>query len=387
MNGSGKSMELMAYCPACESASIGILATYDSFPAILFPIEEGKRESVREAPLESYCCEDCGHIFLNRIDRTFAESLYKDYYYLYPFKNLESMQGPYRDPFDRVAAIFLKPKTASLLEIGCDNVEQIRPFLARGYACTAINPGAAPDETVRFVDGFYGSTPLEGRFDYVVSRFNLEHILDLGAFFRALENNLAPRGVAIVQVPNVESFLKMGMLNVLAHEHPHYFCQRSLLALIRRQGYEVMHISSPDEPSLICVFTKPARSYDPRLLVRNASDSLSDLRDVIKNSEGDVVLYGAGLSLSGLLYSGKLDPESMRKVRIIDDNPMLQGLFMPNTRLSITNADNGGIPDGSMVVLTLNEQYHGKVIGKLKDLGAKCHIMAITEKGLVDVSG
>ncbi len=371
-------------CPACGLTAAEPLLSYDSFPAILFPIESEKKDSVRTSPLASAACAECGHVFLTHIDLDFNNSLYRDYYYLYPYKQLESMQGPYRDPFAKVADIFLKGG-ATLLEVGCESVEQIQPFLDRGYACTAINPGALPDERVRFIDGFYGSTELAESFDVVVSRFNLEHIVDLEAFFTALRKNLNPGGVAIVQVPNMEYFLGSGMLNVFAHEHPQYFCRASLLALVRRHGYDVRHISEPDSPSLICVFGSAERTYEPRGLLAGTSTALAALRRVITEASGEVVLYGAGLSLTGLLYASKLEPGLLEKVRVVDDNPILHGRYMPNTPLSVSNPADLRLSESATVVLTLSEQYHGRVLAKLKQAGAKCRIVAITSKGLVNV--
>lgn len=377
----------MNSCPTCGSKNVTIISDLKSIPLILFPINAAQRDVVREAQLQSYCCSNCCHIFQFSQDEEFVVNLYKDYYHLYPFKDLESMQAPYREPFQKVVDIFLKKQNATLLEVGCDNVEQIQPFLARGYSCTAINPGAHYAEAVNFIDGFYGTTTVNGKFDYVISRFNLEHISDFEVFFNALRLNLSSGGLVIVQVPNAEYFLNMGVLHIFAHEHHHYFCQASLLALIKHHDYEVVHISSQDEPSLICIFReKVSLKYNPRRLTSTASKSLNDLRQIIKYANTRIFLYGASLSLCGLLYAeGRADNESWANITVIDDNPKVEGRYMPNTHLEIVSLEKTHIPEDSIVVLVLNEIYHERVLKRLKSKGVKCRIMAITNGGIVDV--
>jgi len=117
-------------CPACGSSEIFQLTTITQFPAIIFPVEKPNCHSVRVAPLCTQTCQTCGHLFLNNVDTCFSESVYTDYYHVYPYKNLESMRGPYREPFDKIMRMYFHPKAASLLEIGCDSVDQMECFLA-----------------------------------------------------------------------------------------------------------------------------------------------------------------------------------------------------------------------------------------------------------------
>ena len=80
-------------CPACGSIDLEIFRTLNSFPAILFPIEKEKWNTVSASPIQSSVCNECGHIFLNQIDKLFSDNIYKNYYYLYPYKGLESMRS------------------------------------------------------------------------------------------------------------------------------------------------------------------------------------------------------------------------------------------------------------------------------------------------------
>jgi len=384
MNNSTQGILFFDACPACGSSEIVPFHSYTRFPAIIFPIEEYKRHDVDSLPLESFCCTSCGHIFLNRINTDFNCKLYHEYYYLYPFNELESMQQPYRQPFDRVASIYLQKGAATLLEIGCDNVSHMQSWLDLGFCCTAINPGAVNDKRVRFIDGFYGDIELKEQFDYVISRFNLEHILDFRKFFNALKRNLSPSGTAIIQVPNAEQFLASGVLSIFAHEHPHYFCQKSLLALIRRYGFEVLHISKRNEPSLICVFSYPGEQYEPRIYLHEITKNLGELEQILKSSP-ETVLYGAGLSVAGLIYSGNIDESALAKIKLIDDNPLLWGRFMPNTNIRVVSPEEVNFNEVSTIILMLSEQYHKNVLAKSYLQGFNGRILALTRNGLINV--
>ncbi|GAX61877.1 SAM-dependent methyltransferase [Candidatus Scalindua japonica] len=386
----GTKMNILRYkqCPACGASDIFAFYNYLELPAILFPINANKCDTVRKHPLVSYCCNECEHIFLNEIEQKFTKSIYEDYYYLYPFKNLESMQQPYREPFDRVVDLYLRKKSAALLEIGCDNVEQLEQFLKRGYDCTAINPGATQHNLVEFIDGFYGVTKLDKKFDYVISRFNLEHIIKFDDFFNALSDNLMPTGVAIAQVPNVEYFLKAGMLNVFAHEHPHYFCKTSLLILVRRYGFEVEFINGDIDPSLICVFSKRNQKYNPLQYLNVSLHTLVELQRVIQNACEKVVLYGAGLSLTGLLYSNTFSPELLQKIVVVDDNRFLWGKYMPNTSVQIMSPKEIELHTHSLIILVLGQQYHNAVYQRLiNEERYQGKLMAISYGGLNEYKG
>ncbi|MES1976551.1 MAG: class I SAM-dependent methyltransferase [Pseudomonadota bacterium] len=375
-------MSLVSYqcCPACMSDDIEKLEAYDAFPAILWPIEAEKRHTVSAARITAWMCNACHHVFLNDIDEDFARKLYEDYYYLYPFKNLESLQAPYREAFDGVANLFFKNK-GTLLEIGCDDITQMKPFLDRGLLCSAINPGAKSSEHIHFIDGFYGSTTVPDSFDYVVSRFNLEHIVHLDTFFEALHKNLREDGLAIIQVPNIQLLAKAGMLNILAHEHPHYFCRQSLQALLSRRGYEILYLSRDDEASLICAFGRSSKGYEPKSLKSGASTML-EFAPFMQQHEGQkVFIYGVSMSLTGLLYSKAVDASAFSEVTVIDDNPLLHGKYMPLTDMKIVPVDKAGLQSESVVLLSLNPIYFPPVIERLKRLGVQKNIFAVSDRG------
>ncbi len=377
-------------CPACGSIDLEIFRTLNSFPAILFPIEKEKWNTVSASPIQSSVCNECGHIFLNQIDKLFSDNIYKNYYYLYPYKGLESMRSAYRESFEKVAGIYLSKKNKStLLEIGCESVDQMKLFVDFGCLCTAINPGAKPNDKVKFINGFYGTDKINKKFDYIISRFNLEHIIDCKVFFSNLKENLKSNGIIMVQVPNIEFFFSLGILNIFAHEHPHYFCKSSLLAMINRYGFEMLYISKSDEPSLICVFALPIdrNHYKPQQALSATLKVISNLKELINNAPDNVILYGAGLSLAALIYDEYVDQKLMSKIHLVDDNPILSGRYMPNTKLKVILSSEMVVRPDTIIILMLSAQYHAVLLPRLKAKYSKNLIYVIVKEGLIKVNG
>lgn len=372
-------------CPACNSGAVSVFQTL-SLPAILFPIEKEKRNEVPMRQLRAMFCDDCGHVYQSEIDPLFSEKIYTDYYYLYPFDQLESMQLAYRSPFEEVARLYLNGgQEKTLLEIGCGSPQQMEFFLNLNCCCTAINPGAQPHPRVEFIDGFYGQVKLARTFDVIVSRFNLEHILDCDTFFSCLHENTHENSLVMVQVPNAEYFLENGVLNVLAHEHPHCFCRRSLIALVERSGFQIVHLSKADEPSVICLFS-PAHdknTYHPAEHRARHRVMETEVKKLIRSAPERVVLYGASLSLTSILYGGGLEPDLLEKILVVDDNPMLWGRFMPNTPVEIVSPDRMDTVPDAIIILLLSHHYHAGLIPRLRKRNPGNQIYAVSGNGVI----
>ena len=320
-------------------------------------------------------CDKCDHLFLTAIDTAFNEQLYANYYYLYPYSNLESMERAYRQPFERVFHFFTGESSIgkTLLEIGCSSHEQLALFQTKGFQCTGISPGADVVRSECLIDGFYEAVPFPSQFDCVVSRFNLEHVIDLEIFLNKVRTELSPDGLLFVQVPNVHAFLAGGMIGVFAHEHPHYFSRRSLSEVLERAGFEIELIqSSVLEPSIIAVARKrdvSLRNTDLTLRNREFANSVIDL---MRNDEdANFVFYGAGLSLCTLLYMDRRICEFEGRMHIVDDNPQLLGKCMPNTNLAILPLNAVSNPKNSVLFVFLNGIYHQNLLPRAQQLGFK----------------
>lgn len=355
-------------CPACASSSVAPLSRTEKAPAILFPIEKAKRHEVATDDIVTSTCLECGHVYLSELDLEFNAKLYGEYYYLYPFSALESMNAHYREPFTKVFDLFIGSEGdgRSLLEIGCSDERQFDSFLNSGFSCVGVSPGAQSSARVEMIDAFYEQLELGRTFDVVVSRFNLEHIIQPSQYLEKIFAELSTGGRFVVQVPNFEYYVESGILFPYAHEHPQYFTAKSLRRALESAGFQVSALLGHDGLSLIAVAEKPSCTWNARERLQVTSDVLAATVDeILALPQHKVVFYGAGLSLIGMLYSdGRLSAAS-KKIRVVDDNSILHGRFMPRTDLEIEGFSPDVIDADTVVILALNPIYHQAVAAKV----------------------
>ena len=358
-------------CPCCKSKSISNLFETKCFPAILFPIEKEKSLSVHAEPLLVFSCVNCDHLFLNNINVEFNRNLYRDYYYLYPYSNLETMGAPYRIPFNNVFSLFSYAENSNkrLLEIGCSNIRQLDAFKDLGFVCTGISPGADKDYSSALIDGFYEDTEIEESYDVIVSRFNLEHIIDLNKFLRKVYEDLSEDGLFFIQVPNARSFLANGVINVFAHEHPHYFSRTSLKAILLNHGFDIECMKATDnDASIIAVVRKSKKDIlmaGQFAINMGYVDAINNI--ITDHPDADLYFYGAGLSLTGLLYLDDRILMHQDRVHVVDDNELLHGRLMPNTDIQIrAPIFSLNRRKSRILFITLSHVYHQVIIEKIK---------------------
>lgn len=352
----------------------------------MFPIEIEKHERVPFRQINASLCSCCNHIFLNEINEETNKKIYSDYYYLYPFNNLESMNSCYRIPFEEFFKyIFnnININRAELLEIGCSNSNQLDIFNNYGFNCTGISPGIEPSDKFKMIDDYYEKHIFSEKFDVIVSRFNLEHIIDLDVFINKTMTDLNDNGKLVIQVPNVDFFLNCGVLNIFAHEHVHYFCSSSITALFERMNYSIEACNFSQTPSLILTVGKRVEKYNPNSNITKNFETIEQIKRLIIAHNGRVIFYGAGLSLAAILYEIDRDILTKKEIIIFDDNPILNNLVMPGTTIKIINYDPQKITKNTLFFLTLSSIYHKKIINKMDT--NSCRIIAINNKGLFEV--
>lgn len=355
-------------CPACGSSSVKNLSRTEKIPAILFPIEKDKRNDVANDDIVIASCQECGHVFLSELDLEFNSRLYGDYYYLYPFSALESMNAHYREPFTQVFDLFVGHDGGgrSLLEIGCSDERQFDAFINGGFSCVGVSPGAHPSSRVEMVDAFYEQLDLNRTFDVIVSRFNLEHIVRPLQYLEKVFAELSPGGRFVVQVPNFEYYVETGILFPYAHEHPQYFTAKSLRCALESAGFQLGALLGRDGLSLIAVAEKPNPTWNACERLQATADVLTmTVDEILAFPQRKVVFYGAGLSLIGMLYADGRLSAAAQDIRVVDDNAILHGRYMPGTDIEVESFSPSLIDADTAVILALNPAYHSKVAGKV----------------------
>ena len=373
-------------CPVCGSVHIRHVETLTDYPAIVFPVDSETIETIDTKDLLIYVCDGCSHIFQRQVDDIFNEKIYTDYYRFYPYSNIECFVEHYRKPFENVM-IYLQTemkKKNRLLEIGVSSSAQLDFFKKTGFEPLGITPQTIEEENI--VSSFYEEYDFREKFNVIVSRFNLEHIVNLGIFMEKVAHDLEENGLFVVQVPNTSDFINENILNFYAHEHIHYFNKKSLASLFERYGFSIEVLVEHNSPSIIIVGRNSSRSdlslenYKRRVV--DTEDKIAKILDTHKNR---VVLYGASLSLTKLIYGKCLKSFKESDLLIIDDNPIIEGMYMPLFHKEITPFNKADIREGDIIILTLNAIYHEVVIKKIRANGFKNKVYCINHNGLEEV--
>src|SRR5258705_153232 len=80
------------------------------------------------------------------------------------------------------------------------------------------------------------------QFDVVVSRQVVEHIPEPMAFLQALRAQLAPRGVAYLEIPSAEYIEQTRSVVDFHYPHVHYYRRDEFQTLLARAGFEVIEV-------------------------------------------------------------------------------------------------------------------------------------------------
>jgi SAM-dependent methyltransferase len=371
-------------CPACQSKAVVFIHKIEKLPAILFPVDLTQTHEVPLRPIKLYECENCRHLFQSHWDDAFIKLIYEEWYCYYPFLSGESMVGSYRKPFEDFMVDVLgggiKHENTSLLEIGCGNETQLEIFLEFGLNVTSINPTIPLSRKVKFIQGYYGSTIINGRFDIIVSRFSLEHVTNVSLFFSELRNNLNENGSAIIQVPNAQYSIQSGLLNIFAHEHIHYFNLISLTAMANANGFVVAKIHGVDGPSLICKLVRK-KSVGVREYIEKSSQTAEAVISLIRQANEKVLIYGAGMSMSKMLYEADLLP-FQDKLVLVDDNRCVDGKAMPGMDIPIQDFSVRSLENISDIIVTLNPIYQKSILEKITLCSPNVNVFKIDRNGL-----
>ena len=177
-------MKQLKKCPICSSEKTAQVKIIDKYPAIIFPVDNFSK--IETKTLSIFCCQNCSHVFQCGIDSDFNERIYTEYYKYYPYSGVECFIECYRKPFERIfSTIENKTKGASLLEIGVSTSEQLDYFVNLGYKAVGITPQVVESNDI--ISSFYEEHSFKQKFDVIVSRFNLEHIVDLNHFMEKVK--------------------------------------------------------------------------------------------------------------------------------------------------------------------------------------------------------
>ena len=380
------------HCRLCHSNDLRRIIDLGEMP-IAHRLLRNRDEPEERFPFEVWACGDCGlPQIVKPID---PDILYRQFNY-----NFSSWKPEPHQP-DELDTIAKFTQHRSVFEIGCNDglfMEKLRERGAKVLVGVEPNPVSGKIARERGIKVYpdmispalcRDAVSHAGKFDLVVSRQVLEHIVDFENFFTCVKLVLREDGLLFIDVPDFAPGSSVGDLSVLWEEHVSYFTEATLLALLARHGFEAVSVKkydfsggslaiaarlaeekmkAPIAPAGVGErFGKRAREYGARLRPLLA-----------KAREGgmQVAIYGAGCRACTFTNAHEL--ADLIELSI-DDQKERQGMFLPGTRIPIRSPEDLHAKSAPLVcLLAVNHENEAKVSARLRaNLTRPVHLVSI----------
>jgi len=344
-------------------------------------------------PFEVWACGDCGlPQIVKPID---PDILYRQFNY-----NFSSWKPEPHQP-DELDTIAKFTQHRSVFEIGCNDglfMEKLRERGAKVLVGVEPNPVSGKIARERGIKVYpdmispalcRDAVSHAGKFNLVVSRQVLEHIVDFENFFTCVKLVLREDGLLFIDVPDFAPGSSVGDLSVLWEEHVSYFTEATLLALLARHGFEAVSVKKYDFSGgslAIAARLAEEKMKAPIALAgvgerfgKRAREYGARLRPALAKAREDgmqVAIYGAGCRACTFTNAHEL--ADLIELSI-DDQKERQGMFLPGTRIPIRSPEDLHAKSAPLVcLLAVNHENEAKVSARLQEnLKRPLHLVSI----------
>ena len=379
-------------CRLCHSTDLRPVINLGNMP-IAHRLLHAKGEQEERFPFEVFACGSCGlPQIVSPID---PEILYRQFNY-----NFSSWKPEPHQP-DELDTIGKFTRHESVFEIGCNDGLFMAKLRERG---AKVMVGVEPNPISGKIAGERGikvypdmlspalcrdAVASSGKFDLVVARQVLEHLVDFENFFECVKLVLRDDGLLFIDVPDFAPGSAVGDVSVLWEEHVSYFTEPTLLALLARHGFEPLSVKKYNFSggSLAVAARRAAGATTSPTgssgvgekfgqLARRYGERLRPLLSRARTSGAEVAIYGAGCRACTFTNSHGMAELIQLSV---DDQTERQGLFLPGTRIPIGSPEElkrGSTP--LICLLAVNQENEAKVSRRLReDVKRPLHIASI----------
>lgn len=218
-----------------------------------------------------------------------------------------------------------------------------------------------------------------GKFDCLVSRQVLEHVIDLESFGFALRKLLKPNGILFLEVPDGQAYFE-GPDYALWEEHVNAFTHETLQNYLLTYGFSmtenysslfsglcmtaVSRLNFPNQSTksstkrTISLFNRWAEIF-----YKFAKDIQEELQTFI-DTKSRIALYGVGNRSQFFLNVLDINDKIFLA---IDDDPNKQGKYLPGTSILIHSREDGlkSLPTNSLLLLGVNGENESKLIQEI----------------------
>lgn len=244
-----------------------------------------------------------------------------------------------------IKALHKPIKQLQFLEVGCADgylLNQLK--LAGAKKCVGYELGQEKNKYIKNIEIHNIDFVLEEsktQYDVIYMNQVFEHIDDPINFLLNCRDCLFKDGMIFISVPNSEEKLRLGDIELLAHQHSSYFTSNNLRKIMQYAGYTRVNVQTSENKSTIFCwgFLDPDFDHETtnqsmvlhddetEKLYYQFSKKVNQLIEYMKthlkqiNKENKTIgLYGGGLNLWNML-------DTKTKVRFFDTDVAKHGLF------------------------------------------------------------
>lgn len=370
-------------CRSCGHARPGVLIDFGPQPPSN-RFEKPGSHDVDRHPLRISCCPACNLI---QLDEPMPVQMVRPRYpwitYNEPEKHLDQLlhrviEVSGIDTDSRVLGVYLND-TSAIQKLEAAGIKNSSVLVVPDIFPPDQFPGMETAQSLISKDNLKIHREHHGKYDLVVCRYLFEHARHPGEFLEGLMEVLEENGSILLEVPDCSKFIDHCDYSFVWEEHCSYFCERTLIDLVRRHGLVISMFERyeyPLEDSLaILVTRKSVRKQkiadfptDEGVLPKVEAFALAypverarqqELLSRMASKGERAAVFGAShLSAKFINLLGLDDGIAF----VVDDNPSKQGMRMPGSRLPIVSSRmliEGKI---DLCLLALNPDSEAKVM-------------------------
>jgi len=336
-------------------------------------------------PINVHQCDSCKHCELSyKVDESL---IYSEY--LYKSSDSLTLQEHFKGYFEDVNSFCTHKETKDLkcIDIGGNDGLCAKVFSDHGWEAHVLDPSPSINYCDKSIIPHRGYlTKMLAKeivnqtrcFDLVVSNNCIANIRDLNSFVESLAILLKPGGIVSIETGYLPEQLKNMAIEMVNHEHYHYFSVESMKQLLHQHGITLI-ASSVNSSKGGCIrfigindADSKSQPLDSRTEHSHKVDDMAQIctetmRLVLKNKQAikellldkEVVAFGACAGTTILTHIYELQDAYSK---IYDDNETRHNKYMPGSGACISDAKNW-YQDPGEICLNLAWRY-GDMIRK-----------------------
>ncbi len=388
----------MTKCLICNSeTNLKEFINFGNFPYANFPVnykqfnkyvkKKNLSKKIR-SDLNLQSCKTCNYLKIKKNpNNKILEKIYEQFY-TYP-SPLEENFDPVRDnKFLEILNKYLKKTLVkTIFEVGCYDGYILHQLKKKQYIVEGCEPSDGADiakkNGLNVFKGFFNKKKYIGKsYDLIVIRHTLEHIYNLKKIITDLKSVMKENSTLIVEVPNIQYYLKKGLLEVFSLQHLHYFSIKTFVNICKRFGLGIIQYN--ETPENLIVFFKKQKVFKSNLKIKKVSYLNSFKKKIFFNRKKigkilkkyknkKIIFWGAGGFAFAALYLYKMSINE--KSIFIDKDKKKHNLVFYDKKIAIksTKILNRVKPD--LIVVT--SYYSSLIVSEIKKLKIKTKILKI----------